>query len=314
MNLASAISRKQVAKPYYVKNKKKAVLLGLAMPFILIVFVFYYIPLFGWIYAFFNYKPGIPLFMNEFVWFDNFINIFKGTSGFGRVITNTLTISGMNILFAFIPPVFAILLSEANSKTFKKSIQILTTLPHFISWIIVYSLAFAVFSSEGLINTVLKAGGYRGMTINPLGNENIVWIFQPLLVLWKNLGWSAIIYFAAIAGIDAELYDAAKVDGAGRFRTIVNITVPGIAPTFLVLLLLQVSSMLSNGFEQFFVFNNPMVANKIEVLDLYVYNTGIKLGDYSYATAVGIGKTFVSIILLTIVNTLSKLIRGNTIV
>ena len=139
-------------------------------------------------------------------------------------------------------------------------------------------------------------------------------MFQTILNVWKVLGWNAIIYFAAIAGIDSELYDAASVDGAGRFHKILHITVPGISSTFFVLLLLQVSNMLSLGIDQYLAFYNSMVADKILVLDLYVYRLGLITQDYSYATAVGIFKSLVSIILLFSVNGISKKLRGESLV
>lgn len=295
------------------KNKKRLSLSLLVIPFVIYIFIFAYVPLFGWAYAFFDYKPGIPLFKNKFVGFGNFIEIFAETSNFKRSLTNTLAISLISLLFSIFSPTFAILLSEVKNKALRRSVQTMTTMPNFISWVIVYSLATSMFAAEGSLETIIRAFGFIGNWNNPLGNGDIVWIFQCLLSLWKSFGWGAIVYMAAIAGIDKEQYEAAKIDGAGRFRSIWHITVPGILPTYLVLILIQVSNMLSNGFEQFFVFNNPMVAAKIEVIDLYVYNVGMRFSDYSFATAVGISKTLVSILLLTIVNMIAKKIRGTSI-
>lgn len=295
------------------KRNKRLTLLLFAIPFVLYMLLFSYVPLFGWAYAFFDYKPGIPLFKNAFVGFENFVEIFSSTSNFMRSLINTLAISLISLAFSVFSPTFAIFLSEVKNKALRRSVQTMTTMPNFISWIIVYSLATSMFAAEGSLETIIRAFGFTGNWNNPLGNGDIVWIFQCLLSLWKSFGWGAIIYMAAIAGLDAQLYEAAKIDGAGKFQSIWHITVPGIAPTYLVMILIQVSNMLSNGFEQFFVFNNPMVAVKIEVIDLYVYNVGMRFSDYSFATAVGISKTMVSVLLLTIVNMTAKKIRGTSI-
>jgi len=222
--------------------------------------------------------------------------------------------SFLQILSSPLPIIFAILLSELPFNRFKRVVQTITTLPNFVSWVIVFALAFAIFSNEGLWNTFFTGLGWLQQPVNVLGNEDITWVFQTLLVIWKSLGWNAIIYLAAIAGIDSELYDAASVDGAGRFSRIMHITVPGILPTFIVLLLLSASNLLSVGFEQYLVFYNPMVADKIEVIDYYVYRMGLVAQDYSFTTAVGIMKTLVSLLLLFSINTLAKRIRGESII
>jgi putative aldouronate transport system permease protein len=224
-----------------------------------------------------------------------------------------LAMNFLNILLSPLAIVFAIMLNEIRSVRFKKFIQTFSTLPNFISWVLVFSLAFAMFSNEGLVNSALAKLGVN-YSVDPIGNVSITWYFQTALAVWKGLGWSAIIYIAAIVGIDSELYDAARVDGANRFRTIWHITVPGVMSTFLVLLLLNMSNMLSSSFDQYFVFYNPLVADKIEVLDYYVYRSGIKVGDYPYATAVGMFKTLVSVVLLFTMNFISKRVRGQNMI
>lgn len=222
--------------------------------------------------------------------------------------------SFLGLLCAPLPAVFAIFLSELKSVRFKKIVQTITTIPNFVSWVIIYALSYALFSSEGVVNQVLMNLGWVSKATNILGNTKAVWGFQTALGVWKSIGWNAIIYFAAIAGIDSELYDAASVDGAGRFRKILHITIPGISSTFFVLLLLQISNILSSGIDQYLAFYNSMVADKITVLDLYVYRLGLVTQDYSYATAVGISKTVISIVLLFGANGLSKKLRGEGLV
>ncbi len=294
------------------KDGKK--LFIMAIPFILFVIAFSYVPLFGWIYAFVDYQPGIPLFDSEFVGFKYFEILFDDMPTLIRVLRNTLVMSFLGILISPLPAIFAILLTELPSRKFKRIVQTTTTLPHFVSWIIVYSLAFNIFSIEGLFNDVFMSLGWLDKPTNILANGDAVWFFQTGLGIWKGLGWSSIVYFAAIAGIDSELYDAASVDGAGRFHKIIHITIPGISATYIVLLLLDISKLLSVGMEQYLVFYNSIVADKIEVLDYYVYRLGLISNDYSYATAVGILRTIVSLTLLFTVNAISKKFRGSSII
>lgn len=288
----------------------------LALPFVAAVFLFSYLPLAGWIYAFFDYTPGIPLSQTDFVGLEKFMDVVANGEDVLRVLRNTAVLSFMSILTSPLPVILAILLTEVKSNKFKKVVQTVTTLPNFIGWVIIFSLSFAMFSSEGLLNQILMDTGIISEPLNVLANEGNVWFFQTGLLLWKTVGWSSIIYLAAIAGIDSEQYDAAKVDGANRFRTILHVTVPGIVPTFVVLLLLSVGSLLNAGssMDQYLVFYNTLVADKIEVLDLYVYRLGLVVNDYSFATAVGILKTIVSIMLLFTVNTISKKVRGESII
>lgn len=275
--------------------------------------LFNYFPVYGWVYAFYDYKPGIPLSATPFAGLEHFREILMDSPDLLNSLINTLVMNFLNILASPLAIIFAIMINEVRSTKFKRFVQTLSTLPNFISWVLVFSLAFAFFSNEGFINMALNKLGLT-TSINPLGNEDMTWFFQAGLTIWKTLGWSAIIYIAGIAGIDTELFDAAKVDGANRFRTIWHITVPGIMPTFLVLLLLSISNMLSSSFDQYFVFYNPLVAGKIEVLDYYVYRMGILVGDYPLATAVGMFKTLVSVILLFSVNQISKKVRGHSLI
>lgn len=286
----------------------------MAVPFIIFVFAFSYVPLFGWIYAFFDYIPGIPLLQSPFIGFKSFITIYQSGGELIRVLRNTLVLSFLGILSSPLPVIFAILLNEVRRSKFRKFVQVTTTLPNFISWIVVFSLSFALFSGDGVYNMFLNKLGLPAPSTNVLGNNDIVWIFQWAISTWKSLGWGAIIYIATISGIDSELYDAANVDGANRFQTIMNVTVPGLYSTYLVLLLLGISNMLSNGFEQFFVFFNPLVADKIEVLDYYVYKIGMLTNDYPQATALGMAKTVISVTLLFTANFISKRLRGESIV
>jgi len=296
-----------------VNNGRRRLFL-MALPFILLVFLFNYLPLFGWIFAFFNYKPGIPLFKSPFVGFEYFKLIFSD-GGIFNALRNTFIFGFLMIIGTVFPVVFAVFLSEIGSKFFKKLVQTTTTLPYFLSWIIIYSIAYAFFTTDGVFNNFFSAIGLIKTPSNILGNPDIVWWFQTALALWKNVGWNAIIYLAAITGIDAEQYDAASVDGAGRFEKILHVTLPGISSAYIVLLLLNISGMLSvGGLDQYLVFYNSLVADKIEVLDYYVYRIGLTTNDYSYATAIGMFKSVASIIMLFTVNWISKRVREDSII
>ncbi len=286
----------------------------IAVPFLLYVFAMNYVPLFGWIYSVFDYKMGQQFldFSNmKFIGLDNFRKLFAEHSEVLRVLRNTLVMSALTLLATPFPVLFAIMINEIKGKYFKKFVQTATTLPNFISWIIVYGIAFSFFSMNGFINMLLKNFGIDISGAGIMGDPDKVWLFQWFLNIWKTLGWSSIIYIAAIVGIDGELFDAARVDGANKLKTIWHITIPGIMPTYVVMFLLGVSNILSNGFDQYFMFYNSVVADKIEVLDYYVYKVGFLINDYPYSITLGMLKSLISILLLFVANTLSKKVRGN---
>ncbi len=285
----------------------------LVLPFLILVFLLAYVPLAGWIISLYDYRAGIPLFENTYIGFKYFGEVLSDRDII-NALKNTLVFSGANFLLTPLPMLFAICLNEIHNPRYRKLVQTTTTLPHFISWVILYSFVFAMISNDGLVNQIGKSFGWLDKPITPLQNLKIVYPLQIAFSKWKGLGWSAIIYIAAIAGIDQEQYEAALIDGAGRFRTALHITLPNLMPTFIVLLLMDIANIINTGYEQYFVFKNALVYDKIEVLDLYIYRMGLQLGDYSYATAVGILKSCISILLLCITNTLAKKVRGETII
>lgn len=292
------------------KKKKSWNLFFLALPLIIVVFLFNYVPLLGWALALFEYKPGYALWDCEFVGLKYF-QLLLTNYNTGRVMKNTLIFSGLGFLCLPLPMLLAILLNEIPSARFRKAAQVVTTLPHFISWVIVYSIFYSIFSTEGMLNQVLKMLDLPRQSI--LTDRDAVYWFQALITQWKGIGWGSIIYIAAIAGIDQELYEAAYVDGAGRFRCAVSITLPSLMPTFVVMMLLNISNFVNTGMDQYYQFKNNIVYNKIEVLDLFVYRLGLQQGDYSYAIAVGILKTAISLALLFIANTTARKVRGESI-
>ena len=231
-----------------------------------------------------------------------------------QVLKNTFAMSFLGIAFSFLPVLFAVFLNEIKCRWFKNIVQTVTTIPNFISWTLVYAVAFALFSSTGMVNSVLQQTGITDHAIKFLDSSNHVWLSMLLWNLWKSLGWNSIIYLAAISGIDQELYEAAKVDGANRFQLIRSITIPCLLPTYFVMLMLSIANFLSNGMDQYYVFQNAFNKTTIQVLDLYVYNIGMTGKSMSLATAIGIMKSAVSVALLFTVNTISKKVRGESII
>lgn len=296
------------------KRKRQLKLLLFLLPFLGLVIAFHYLPLFGWLYAFIDYTPGVSIFNSNFAGLKYFKMVFSGSSEFWLVLRNTLCISLLNIAASAVPVIFAIMISQVVLGRFSKTVQTLTSIPNFISWVIVYSVVFMLLASEdSALNTLLRTLNPTGSSVNILTNVDAAWFVQVGIGVWKSTGYSAILYLAAISGIDQELFDAADVDGANTWQRIRHVTIPGILPTFFVLLLLSISNMLSNGFEQFWLFGNGMTWDKLEVFDTYVYRMGIQNMEYSFSTALGIFKSIVSVILLTVANIGSKRLRGESI-
>lgn len=285
----------------------------IALPFLVYIFAFSYVPLVGWIYAFSDFKSGRMFYDFQLIGFKHFIRLFTDRN-VGRVLRNTLAMSFLGILTSPMSMFSAILLNEVRNTRVKKMIQTTTTLPNFISWVIVFGIMSNIFSQNGLLNELLAGLHLPTSQFGLIGDGDHVWIFHTCLGIWKGLGWSTILYLAAITGIDTELYDAARVDGANRIQMIRYITIPELMPTYLVLLLLSVSNLLNGGFEQYFMFWNPLVYDKIENLSYLVYKLGIGSGQYAFSVAVSMTKTLVAIILLFICNFASKKIRGNSLI
>jgi len=295
-------------------SRGKITLLAMTLPSFLIVLLFSYGPIFGWMYAFFDYRIGMRMSDAAFSGLKYF-RIALESPDLLRVVRNTLALSILSLLNIPIAAAMAIFLSEVGSKLFRKFVQSATTLPYFISWIIVYAIFFSFFAPDsGYINHVLMKLGWIEAPMDPLGNNDLVWFVQTFISIWKNMGYNAIIFFAAIVSIDQEQYDAASVDGAGRFRSMRHITVPGIMPTFIVLLLINIGFLLSNGFDQFYVFYNPLVSENIEVLDYYVYRVGLIQGDVPVATAISVVKTVISVLLVFGASLLSRRATGKSII
>ena len=282
------------------------------IPALLFFFVFKYVPILGSFIAFKDYNIYEGLWDSEWVGFKWFIQLFT-EDRFLRLLWNTLIINMYQIIFAFpVPIIIASLLNEIRMMYYKRTVQTIIYLPHFLSWAIVYGLAFMFLSVDtGLLNNWL----------NSIGLESVHFLqkaeyFRTIIVtsgIWKSAGWGTIIFLAALAGISPSLYEAARIDGAGRWKQFLHITLPGLTPAIVILFLLEVGNMMELGFEQIWIFLNPMTYSTGDVLDTFNYRAGIVEGNYSFTTAIGIFKSGIGFVLLIIVNRLSKAITGEGI-
>jgi putative aldouronate transport system permease protein len=287
------------------------------IPFLVLVFVFSYLPLWGWRYGFYHYQAGDELTPDKFAGFQWFTFLFENeatTNDLIRVVVNTLAMSGLGILTSWVPLAFAVFLSEIRSTKFRRLIQTLTTIPNFISWVLVYAVAFCIFSTDGFLSSLLVNAGVWTEGKNLLMGDDQIWLKMLAWGMWKGLGWGAILYIAAITAIDPQLYEAATVDGAGRFQKMWHVTIPDLIPTYMVLLLLSIAGILNNGMEQYLVFENASNTGPITVLDLYVFKLGIDHGNIPLSTVVGMVKSVISVALLFGANAISKAVRGTSIV
>lgn len=299
----------------YIETKYQLFLL--LLPFLALCIVFSYLPLLGWRYAFFDYKAGDTLSRENFAGFKWFAFLFQNEAtrtDLVRVIRNTLAMSGLGLATSWCSMAFAILLCEVKNLKFRRLVQTFTTIPNFISWVLVYAVAFAIFSTDGFVSSLLINAGVIETGTNYLMDNSHMWLKMLAWGMWKGLGWNAIIYIAAISGIDQQLYEAASIDGAGRFQKMWNITVPSLIPTFMVLLLMAIAGILNNGMDQYLVFETPYNTDTITVLDLYVYKLGINSGRVPLATVVGMFKSVISVVLLFGANKISQLVRGESII
>ena len=241
------------------------------LPFLILAAFMFYYPLYGWVYAFHDYMPPKPISSETFVglkWFQFIVSNPVRLADVGRVLVNTFAMSGISLAFSWFPRIVAVVLNEIRCKPYRKFVQTVTTLPNFISWVLVFSVAFNVLSSTGAVNTVLTSLGLIDKPIAFLSSKEHVWFRMWLWLTWKNAGWAAIMYLAAISAIDEQMIEAAKVDGATRMQIIWRITIPCLLPTYFVIVMLNLANFLSNGMEQYFVFMNNFNKKSIEVLDL----------------------------------------------
>ncbi|MFJ5965315.1 MULTISPECIES: sugar ABC transporter permease [unclassified Bacillus (in: firmicutes)] len=275
------------------------------LPGLIYFIIFKYVPMWGLIIAFQDYQPFLGILGSEWVGFKHFIRLFTEPTFF-ILLKNTLILFAMNVVIFFpIPIILALLLNEVRLALFKKFVQTMIYIPHFMSWVIVVSLSFVLLTVDGgLINELIAFFG--GEKINFLLSQE--W-FRPMYILqviWRESGWSTIIYLAAITAVDPQLYEAAKMDGAGRLRQMWHITLPAIKSVIVVLLILKIGDTLELGFEHVYLLLNATNREVAEIFDTYVYTAGLKQGQFSYSTAVGLFKAAVGLILVMMANRLAK--------
>lgn len=282
-------------------------LLLFTLPFAVWALVFCYAPIWGWLMAFQDYHPGKGIFGSKWVGFKHF-SAFFGDRMFTVLLRNTMAISFLNIILGTVGALtLALLLNEVRSLVFKRTVQTVSYLPHFISYVVVANLFLTMLApSGGLVNRILTGLGVVERPIFFFAEPHLFWALIASINLWKEVGWGAIIYIAAMSAVDPELYDAANVDGAGRLRKMWHVTLPCIRPTIVVLLILSASGLMDAGFDPSYLLGNPLVYEFSEVIDTYVYRMGLGRAMYSFATAVGLFRLVVALTILYIVNRIAN--------
>lgn len=288
------------------RNKWKYILL---IPVLLFFLVFCYKPMYGIIIAFKNYKPSRGIGRSEWVGLTHFITFFTSRECL-RVVRNTFSISLLSIVFGFPAPIIlALLLNEIRNQKFKRVMQTVSYLPHFVSIVIICGLIKTFCLTDGVINVIL--GFFGAQAHNLLEDKNLFYTIFVSTDIWQDIGWGSIIYLAAIAGIDQEQYEAAKIDGAGKIAQILHITLPGIMPTIIVLFIMRMGSVLNVGYEKVLLLYNPVTYEVADVISTYVYRIGLAGAQYSFSTAVSLLNSLVNIVFLTMTNAICNKVNGS---
>jgi len=290
------------------KRSEYRILLLMLVPGLLYFLVFHYLPIYGVAIAFKDFKITQGILGSEWAGFDYFRQAFEDER-FYVVLRNTLLISLYKLAFGFPAPIlFALLLNEVTRARFKKFVQTVSYMPYFISWVVLGGIVISFFSMDGPVNWALKLLGQEPVLM--LGDDRY---FRGVLVVtdvFQSFGWGSIIYFAAISGIDHQLYEAAVIDGAGRLKRAVYITIPMLAPVIVIMLILRMSHILDAGFDQIFNLYNPNVYDVADIIDTYVYRKGLTEMQYSYSTAIGLFKSAVALVLVVATNYIAKWMGG----
>ncbi|MDR1753327.1 MAG: ABC transporter permease subunit [Eubacterium sp.] len=300
-----AVGNRKKKNRFAIEFSRHAFLYLMILPGLIYFLIFKYGPMFGLIIAFENYSPYKGVFGSEMVGFAHFIRFFSAPQ-FMILLRNTLAIFGLNLVFAFpIPIILALMLNEMRSRSLKKGIQTVIYLPHFMSWVIVVSIFYTLLTTEGgVITQMLVNMGFENAA--PLQDE--AWL-RPMYIIqniWKGSGWGSIIYLAALTAVDEQLYEAAEIDGAGRFKQMWHITLPCIRPTIVIMLILKVGEILDLGFEHMFLLLNSANRNVADIFDTFVYIEGVKNSQFSYSAAAGMFKSLVGLLVVIVVNKIAK--------
>jgi len=285
----------------------------MVLPGILWMLIFNYIPMGGIVIAFKKFKITKPISEAPWVGFRYFVEFFEDTN-FADIMTNTIGISLLKLVIGFpLPIIFALLLNEIRNLKFKKLAQTVSYLPHFLSWVVLGGIMVSWLAKDGVINDFLVAIHVLKEPVSFLGEPKYFWWIALISDSWKELGWSAIIYLAAITSVDQQMYEAATVDGATKLQKIWYITLPSISGTIAIMLIMQVSGLLNSNFDQILILKNQINVSRSQVIDTYVYQVGMTMGKYSYATAVGLFKSVIALILLLISNKTCKKLLGRSL-
>lgn len=287
----------------YIKCKYLFILL---IPVLIWYLVFSYGPLYGIQLAFKDYKLALGIWNSPWVGLQHFTRMFTASTDFPRIMRNTLTISVYQIIFGFPAPIIlALLLNEVRSNAFKRISQTITYLPHFLSWVVLYGiLAMLLSPSDGPVNFIIKGLGFKPIYF--LGDKSYFRFTLVITAIWKEIGWGSIVYLASLSMIDTQMYEAAVIDGASRFKQMIYITLPGLFPTIAFMFTLRMGSVLDAGMDQILNLYNPAVYEVSDILDTYVFRVGLQQAQYSFATAVGLFKNVIAFILVLVTNNIVK--------
>lgn len=305
--------RKRSSLTGRVKNElwQNRYLYLLAIPVIAYYVLFCYVPMFGLVIGFKQYELGKSIMECQWVGLKYFKEFFSGIY-FGRLMRNTLLISFYSILFGFPAPIiFSLLLNELRQRRFKKMVQTVTYLPHFISLVVICGMIVDFLASDGVLTRMLSVFG--GQKANYVGDPRYFRAIYVVSEIWQDVGWNSIIYLAALAGIDQQLYEAAVIDGAGRWKQTLHITLPGIMPTIMIMLIMRIGQVLSVGYEKIILLYGPGTFEVADVISSYVYRMGIGQARYSFSTAVGLFQSVVNVILLVVANATSRRLSGTSL-
>ena len=288
------------------KAKSQKVLFAMAIPCIILVAIFYYGPLYGWLMAFVQYSPSKGILGSKFVGLHYFKQFFSDPD-VGIILRNTVVMSLMNIVaHSILPLLLALMINEVANRHFKGAVQTLTYLPNFISFVVVSNIFLELLGTTGPVNEALQTTGMVDAAIKFWQEPSLFWLLVTLIRAWKEVGWDSILYLSALAAIDNAQYEAAGIDGCGRFRKIWYITIPNLLPTVVVLWITNMSGVFAASFDASYMLGNSITANVAEVIETYVYKMGISMGMYSYSTAISLLQTVIGFILVWLTNKLSQ--------
>ena len=300
-------------KSFFSTLGKQWQLLIMSVPMFLYVLFFNYYPMYFWVSAFQDYKPKLGIGGSKWVGWKNFQWLF-GRADFINSVRNTLAMSVINLVFGTVSAVLlAVLLNEVINRKFKRTVQTITYLPHFLSMVIVVGMAQNLFASTGSVNELLMGLGLVKEPVFFLGEGKYFWWLVGVINVWKEVGWGTIIYISAMTSIDPCLYEAASIDGAGRFQRILHVTLPGIKSTFVILLIMNIGHLMEAGFEMQYLLGNAQVLDWSQTIDVFVLKYGISKQQYGVATAAGMFKSVVAILLLLVANFTAKKLDEDTL-